>query len=286
MSAPEFWNTIAADLAAQVSTWLPRLLVAVLVLVVGWVVALVAQSAVRGLLRRIGIDRLSEKAGFSDTLAEMRMDRSAASLLGRVVYWLVVIFFVSLALEGLGLTAVTETLQLLVGYLPNVLAALLVLILGSFIAHLAGDAIAALASQYGVSGSMLLGQSARWTLIFFAVILTLEQLHLDTSLITYVVLVFLGAAALALALALGLGTRDLAGQMVAGAHAREAFRIGDRIRVGGSIGELQRIGPATAIIETEDGYLSIPNHQLLTTEVTIVARSTGPSETAGQGPAD
>lgn len=272
-----FWTEIAGDLAEGMRGWLPNLLMAVVILLVGWLGAVVVRAVVRGVLRRLGLDQLSEKAGFADTLAKINLERSASALLGRIAYWLVVLFFVAVVLEGLGLSVVTETIGALVGYLPSVIASLLVLIVGGFLAHLAGDAVAAIATQYGLTGGVYLGQGVRWMMIVFSVILALEQLRLNTDLITSLVVVLVAAVALALALSFGLGARGLAGQIVAGLHAKDVFQPGQQLRVQGYDGRLVRIGSATAIIETSSGNVSIPNRQLLESAVLFGGEELGSS---------
>jgi small-conductance mechanosensitive channel len=251
--------------------WLPALVSALVLLILGWVVARLVQTFLAGLLRRLGIDRLAERAGATHILAESGFDPSAANLMARLVYWLVLLVFILAAAESLGLRGVADTFGGLLAYLPNVLAAALILLLGGLVARVVGDAVGALATQTGVSAGPIVGQAVRYILLIFVVILALEQLGVETTLLTTVAMALIAATALALALAFGLGSREVARNIMAGFHATEELTLGQSLIVRGHTGRLVHIGPVKSVIETEAGRVSLPNSALVEEEVTTVS---------------
>lgn len=267
---PDFWTTTFSDIAASVLLWLPRLGGALLWLILGWFVARVVQFVLDGLLRRLGLDRLAERAGASRVLADAGLDPSSSRLLARFVYWIVLLVFVLAAAESLGLSGVVDTLEGFIGYLPSVLAAALILLLGGLIARLVGDTVGALASQAGVAAGPTLGQTVRYVLLVVVGILTLEQLGLETTLLITLATALIGATALALSLAFGLGSRDVARNIMAGFHAKDAFSPGQHLHVRGHAGRLESIGAVKAVLETPSGRVSLPNFALTDEEVLIV----------------
>lgn len=268
---PEAWKQALNEFLDGIASWLPSLIGALLLLLVGWLVASLAGAVTRALLRRLGLDRLSERTGTSRLLVDMGLDASASRLLGRLVYWTVLLLFILASAEALGLVGVTATLSILVAYLPNVIAAALILILGTLLARVVGDAVGALAVQSGISGGAALGQATRYTLLALTIILALDQLMIQSSLLVAVAIVLVAAIALALALAFGLGTRELASNIMAGFHAKEMFTPGQMLTVRGHIGRLTSIGAVSSLLETEAGYVSIPNEVLVQEEVLIAA---------------
>ncbi|UCC85746.1 MAG: mechanosensitive ion channel [Anaerolineales bacterium] len=272
---PEFWTQVVNRIASDIMAWLPALASALVLLILGWVVARLIQAFLAGLLRRIGIDRLAERAGATHILAESGFDPSAANLIARLVYWLVLLVFVLAAAESLGLRGVADTFGGLLAYLPNVLAAALILLLGSLVARVVGDAVGALATQSGASAGPIVGQAVRYALLTFVVILALEQLGVETTLLTTVAIALIAATALALALAFGLGSREVARNIMAGFHASEEFTLGQSLTVRGHTGRLVHIGTVKSVIETEAGRVSLPNSALVEEEVT-----TGSTDTA------
>jgi small-conductance mechanosensitive channel len=266
---PEFWTEIIGEIVSSIAAWLPGLAAALLLLFVGWIVARIVQFLTRNILARLGLDRLSERAGISQVFSQAGLVSSASDLLARLVYWLVLLVFLLGATESLGLVGVVEILRGFVNYLPRVLAATVILILGSLLARLVSDAVRALSVQAGIDSGPVMGQAVRYVLLIFAIILALEQLGIETNLLTIAASAIISALAIALALAFGLGSRDLARNIMAGYHARDSFLPGQRLTFAGRTGRLVLIGTVKFILETEAGIVSLPNITLIEEEVTV-----------------
>lgn len=267
---PQFWTGLWEDTIGAIVMWIPSLLGALALLIIGWLVARLAQFIVRGLLGRLRLDALTERVGISRTLSNAGMDSSVSSLLARLAYWLILFVFILAAVESLGLIGFADTINQLVGYLPNVLAAALILLLGSLIAQVVGDAMREMTTRAGVTAGPALGQVVRYTLLIFAAILALAQLGIQTDLLIIAASSLLVATSLALALAFGIGSRDLARNIMAGFHAKESFEEGQRLNVRGHSGELLSIGTAKSLIKTSKGTVSLPNSVLMEEEVTVL----------------
>lgn len=267
---PQFWTELWEDTIGAVVMWLPNLLGALALLVIGWLVARLAQFLIRGLLQRLRLDALTERVGISRTLSNAGVEPSVSNLMARLTYWLILFVFILAAVESLGLIGFADTINQLVGYLPNVLAAALILLLGSLIAQVVGDALREMANQAGIAAGAALGQVTRYTLLIFAVILALAQLGIQTDLLIIAASSLLIATSLALALAFGIGSRDLARNIMAGFHARESFEAGQQLNVRGHSGELKSIGTAKSWIKTSNGMVSLPNAVLMEEEVTVL----------------
>ena len=267
---PQFWTTLWEETLGSIFTWLPNLLGALILLLVGWLVARLVQFVIGGLLRRLRLDALTERVGISRTLSNTGLDPSVSNLLARLTYWLILFIFILAAAESVGLIGVSEMLNRLVGYLPNVLAAALILLLGSLIAQVVGDALRGMTTQAGVAAGPALGQIVRYTLLVFTIILALGQLGIQTDLLTIAASALVVATTLALALAFGFGSRDLARNIMAGYHAKEAFQEGQQLNVRNHSGQLVSIGTVKSIIKTNEGMVSLPNSVLTEEEVTVL----------------
>jgi hypothetical protein len=143
----DLWTRSLSDIVRTIAAWAPRLVGALVCLVIGWAVARLALFILAGLLRRLGLDRLTERAGADRVLSDAGLESSASKLIARLVYWLVLLVFILAATESLGLSRVVDTLGGLVGYLPNVLAAALILLLGGLLARFVGDAVGGVSSR-------------------------------------------------------------------------------------------------------------------------------------------
>lgn len=272
----EFWTEHMREiLLADIMQWLPGLGAALVLLLFGWLAARLAQFVIGGILKRIGVDRLGEKAGGARLLQDLGMDASVSRLLARLVYWLILLVFVLAAAESLGLRGMSATLQGLVDYLPKVLAALLILLLGGLIARLVGTTLGALADRSGIRGGLALGQATRYVILVFVVVLALEQLGVETALLVSFATVLVTALMLAFAVAFGWGSRELARSIMAGFHLREVFVVGQKLEVRGHRGRLTVIGPVKAMLETEAGQVSLPNYVFTEEEVVVLAEEEG-----------
>ena len=259
-----FWTDTIDQILTSVSSWLPAVLSALLLLVVGWLFAKIGQFLVTNLFRRLGIDRLAERTGISQGLSAIRVQNTMSWILGRTIYWLILIFFILLALGALGLTdVVTTALNSFFTFIPRLVTATIIFLFGAFVARILGDGITAMTVQSNVTNGKMLGQAVRFSVLLLVVILSLDELGVQTTILTTVILIVIAAIALGLAIAFGLGNRQIAHSIMAGFHAREEFSPGQALTIGEYSGMLVRVGATKFFIETSNGIISLPNTVLL-----------------------
>ncbi len=148
-------------------------------------------------------------------------------------------------------------------------SATIIFLVGAFIARVVGDAVSAISARSDIPSGQVLGQAIRYSLLLLVVVLALDELGVQTTILTTLIIVAVAAIALGLALSFGLGNRQLARGIMAGFHAREEYTAGQRITVGGYTGRLLRIGATKTHMETSEGRISIPNTMLLDEVVKI-----------------
>jgi small-conductance mechanosensitive channel len=176
---------------------------------------------------------------------------------------------------------VTSALSGFFAFLPRLIAATVIFLLGAFIARIMGDAITALTLQSDITSGRVLGQAVRYSLLLVTTILSLNALGVETTILTTIIIVIVAAVSFGLALAFGLGNRTLAHSIMAGFHAREEFSPGQQLTVGDHSGRLLRIGATKTVLETGEGQISLPNVLLLSE----VVRLSAPQEAGGKGSA-
>jgi len=181
--------------------------------------------------------------------------------------------FFPIALDKMGLSMVIVPLQTLVGYLPRVLAAILIIIVGFLVAQILGRGAQEAAVSMGVDFHQMIGRVVRGIVLVFTGILAAEQLGIDITLVTGIFTNMLTIAVAGLALAFGLGGREVVRNALAGYYAREMFSPGDRLLIEGDEGRLEGIGTLNAEISFSEVRLVIPNTQLTESEVKIVKES-------------
>jgi len=194
----------------QLVGFLPNLVAVVAILVGGWIVARLIKTALSRLLRAVKADRLAERIQLAEMLAKGGIERTFSQLVAALAYWVVMLVVLVAALNALQLTATAELLQRLVGFLPTIVTAIVVLILGILAAGFLGATVRAVASNAGIAQAQVLGQFAQVVVIIFAVVVALQQVQVQF--VGDAFLIILAAIGFALALAFGLGCKDLAGR--------------------------------------------------------------------------
>ncbi len=181
---------------------------------------------------------------------------------------MLLVFLVSAA-ESLGLQRVSATLDVLALYLPKVFGAALVLIVGVLLAQLVNSVVRGAADGVGLEYANGLGRIAQWLVIIISISVAVGQLEVKTDLLNYIIAIVLITVGLAAALALGLGSREVAGQIIAGIYVRELYQVGQQVKVGDVEGTIEEIGTVKTILLTEEGELvSLANRLLLDQRVT------------------
>ncbi|HYZ28653.1 MAG TPA: mechanosensitive ion channel domain-containing protein [Thermoleophilaceae bacterium] len=247
--------------------FLPQLAGAVVLLVLGLLLAFLLGRVTTRLLVAAGVDELAAHWGVDETLARARLDRSLARLVGAAVRLTVSVVVVFAALTLLGLEPLSESLNQAVLFLPNLLVALLLLLAGVVLAGFARERVDRLA--YQMDFPVPLGQLAQVATLAIFGIMALAQLGVAAGILFAVIAILLAAAAATFALAFGLGGRDIAKALNAGRFVRSAFEVGQRISIGDVRGEILAIEPEATVIGTAEGSVRVPNHMLIESVVTV-----------------
>lgn len=220
------------------------------VLVVGVIVALVGRLVVDRLLRRL----LPEDA-------RGRRQRQSAA---RGVFVFLVVLTVAAAVSVVAPTLFADVPAQVLGFLPKLGVALVLVWLGAVAATLLGRLTSGTLRRLGVTGAELLAKAVYWTVLGLAILLAADQLGVETAAVQRLVLVSLALVGAAAALAVGLGGTALAGNVVAGRYVDDRFRVGERIEVGEYSGEVVEVGIASVSVAERDGStVEIPHSYLL-----------------------
>jgi len=210
------WKNLIVEPVTQMLTkmmaYLPVLLGALIILIVGWFVAKAIKRIVDWLLKLIRFNTLADKAGISEILKKGNLEISAGEVISRLVYWLIVIMVLVMAVDALGLPKASDVLASLFAYVPKVIAALLVLVVAMFLASFVSGIVRTAAGNADLPRPEIFAAVSRWAIIIFAITIALEQLGIASLLVTATFNIILGGVCLALAIAFGLGGKDTVGK--------------------------------------------------------------------------
>ncbi len=201
-------------MAIKIWSYIPAIAGAIIILVVGWLLAKLIEAVVVRVLRAVRLDQASDKAGIANVLAQGDIRISLSELIGGVIYWLVVLVAIATMLDALNLKMASDLISRLAEYVPNIIAAIFILIIGSFLANFIATLIRTAGSNAGLKNAKLLGQIFQVILIVFTIIVAIEQLKIATALLILTVNIILISIGLGAAIAFGLGCKDIAGKFM------------------------------------------------------------------------
>jgi len=187
---------------------LPALVGALLILIIGYIVAKVLQGITTRVLKSVGFEGWMEKGGIKQFFDRSQTQQTPVSILGKLVFWLVFFIAISMAVDALGITAISAVLAQFIAYIPQLIAAVLILVLASLLANFVAGIVR------GATGSSIAGSVAQYGIIVFAAFAALTQMGIAEELIAPTFLILLGSVALAAALAFGLGGQNVAQRLV------------------------------------------------------------------------
>jgi hypothetical protein len=212
------WQVIllepAKTVLSQIGQFLVNVLLVVVILIIGWIISKIIKTLVTRILRVVKLDQLSERIDLDNVLAKGGISYSLSELLGVICYWLALLITFVVAINAIGLTIAADLLNRIVLYVPNIIAAVFILILGMFVATLLSNIVKTAANNAGLSQAKLLGKIVEVVVIIFTIAITLEQLGIAAKIIELTISIVLASIGLSVALAFGLGCRDLAAKFI------------------------------------------------------------------------
>ncbi|HYY23932.1 MAG TPA: hypothetical protein VE689_00495 [Candidatus Udaeobacter sp.] len=205
-----FWDAFVTKIAV----FLPNLLFAVAIILVGWVLCNIIKRIVVRLLRLCHFDTLAERAGIRQALERGGIKQNASDIVGLLVFWFLFLIAIVTTLETLNLSGATDTLHTIYLYIPKIVAALVVLILGLYFANFLETVTRTSCANTGLQQAGSIGRAAYIGTVIFVVAGIFEILDIASEIVIWAFILVFGALCLALALAFGLGGRDVAARFL------------------------------------------------------------------------
>jgi len=195
----------------KIMSYIPNLVASLAILLIGWLIAKLLEETVVKILGFLKVDVAAEKSGMNEILQKGEIRKSVSDLLGAIVYWLVMLVVIVTAVQTLKLTAAAELVTRLIDYIPNIIAAIFVLVLGGFLASFVGGIVQTAAGNARIRKARTLAQLTRVIVLVFTISVALEQLRIGLTVIAFAVNILLASIGLGLAIAIGLGCQELVG---------------------------------------------------------------------------
>lgn len=236
--------------------YLPRILAALLVLIIGWLLAKMIRTLVVRLVNQL--DRLWQKMVTSKGLVSLQPRHPPAKFVGEILFWMTILISVVMATEILGLSIFVSWLTAIVSYLPLLVSGLLIVLAGFIVSSLVRDLVASGMASAGMTQGDVVGRLVQVVILFTSIVIGTDQVGIDVTFLSVISAIILSATLGSVALAFGLGAKAYVANIIAAHYLRSDIRIGDRIRMGDISGAVAEITNTRIIIDTQDGQVSLP----------------------------
>ncbi len=263
----ESLTEIYHQLSQFVVDLVPRLVTGLAVLIIGIILAKILEKVVGGTLSRIKFDAAMERVGLTNTLQGVGVKQEPSRAVARLIYLLLVILFLQSAANAVGLAVISQAIESFFAYLPNLVAAVLIILLGNTVGQFARRAVEQSGRDSGLDYAPALGRAVSASILFIVAIMAITQLGIDTAMINTIVIISLAGSAAAFALSFGLGTREITRNIVAGFYLRKLMRAGDEVEALGESGTLTAITATKTVLERDGRLTTLPNSQLIDSTV-------------------
>ncbi|MBN2290670.1 MAG: mechanosensitive ion channel [Candidatus Glassbacteria bacterium] len=239
--------------------FLPNLIKALVLLFIGWLIALFLRYLTARLIRRLHglVQQHTDRHGHKSS----GMEWLTSDMIARIVFWMVFLIFVAAATEALELKVVTSLLSSLVQYLPTVLAAGLIFFAGLILGNLARAGIQSATASAGIAHGEFMGQGARFAILLVTGVIVLDQIGVDSTLLIVITAIIVGAMIGGAALAFGLGARTAVSNIIASHYLLQTYRIGQRVKIGESLGKIVEFKTTGVVLDTPEGLMLVPSKE-------------------------
>lgn len=249
----------AEQLWLSILQFLPNLLAAMVIFILGWLLARLMRAVATRVVPRLY--RLIPSQSFRRGLKASGMEALTSEVVAGVVFWLVLLFFLAAATEALGLPVVSTLVSGLARYLPSVLAAVLIVVAGIVVGNLARTAIVSAAASAGMAYGDLLGRLTQITILLVVGVVAIDQIGIDSTFLMISMAIVLFATLGGLALGFGLGARAVVGNLLASHYLLQTYKVGQRVRIGDTEGRILEISNTAVVLETPQGRALVPAQQ-------------------------
>jgi hypothetical protein len=227
-------TSLAAAMALFFSA-IPKVIGFAVIVIVGWLIASLIEKGVAAVLRAIRFNELANRSGLAGFVEKMGTGTDSAGMIGLVVKWFIRLIALVVAFDALGLPAVSDVLRQLLLWLPNVVVAVVVLVIGGLAARALGNLIRGAAAEGGLTNANFLAKVASALVWAFAIVVAVNQIGVATALVNTLFMAFVGALALGVGLSFGLGGRDTAAEIVRNWYSTARQKGGQIARTADSV---------------------------------------------------
>ncbi|MUH36337.1 hypothetical protein D9O36_10840 [Zobellia amurskyensis] len=258
-------STIVSDIASA----LPNILGAIVILLIGGAISKIVRFVLKKVFKVAQVGKLSDKINDARLFGDSNVKIDIEKVLLQFVKWILLLVFIIVAADIVELTIISQEIANLLRYLPILLSAMVIFMIGLYAANLIKSALKSVFDSMGFGGGKLVSSIVFYIIVIFVTITSLNQAGIDTSMFTSNFTLILGAFLLAFALGLGLGSRNVVESLLKTFYARKNYAAGDKVKFADIEGTIEAIDNISVTLNTKEGKLIVPIKEIVENRVKL-----------------
>lgn len=251
----------------EITAIFPNIIGALIVLIIGWIVTKLVMKLIKKILKVAKANKLDDKLNEIEIIEGKKLNFDTVKVVSKIVKYLMYIIIFVTASEIMGLAIITEQISDLLSYLPQLLAALVIFIIGLLFANFVKNGLKSLFESMDLSGGKMISQVIFFLILTFIAITALNQAGINTEIITNNINMIIAAFLLAFAIAFGFGAREVVGKLLRTFYARKTFEVGQKIIFNDQTYTIDEVKSISVILKNENGRLIVPINDITENQV-------------------
>lgn len=247
----------------------PKVLVAILIVVVGWAVARVISTVVAKGLKVLRFEKVMSKVNEFPFIKNSEMTIDGIAIIKKFVYWIVLLFFFVMMSDMFGWHSVSGSIRDVLAYVPKLLGAVIILVVGFYICKILRDLIKSALSSLELSSARIISNVVFYFLAVIVSVTALSQAGVSTTVLTPNVMIIIGSIMIAFTISFSIGSREVITNIISSTYGKRKFKVGDRIRIGEHHGTISRIDSIAVTLSSDKSDIILPAKVLINEEIEV-----------------
>lgn len=262
-------NDLFKQLATQVITSVPKILGALFIFIIGYIIAKIVARTVKKLLVKVNVDKIGEKLNEVDLLQKSNFKIEISSVLSKIIYYVMMLLFLVASVDVLGMESLSNLVRDLINYIPQLLTAVVLLAVGLLIADTLSGIIKSTCASLGIPSAGIIGSMAFWIIFLTIGVSALSQAGIDTDFIRANISILLAGIIFAFAIGYGLASKSTVENFLASFYSKNKFALGDIIEIDGVKGEVVGMDNTSLTLTADNAQVIFPLSTLSKEKVKI-----------------
>jgi hypothetical protein len=257
------------DMLLGLVSVIPKLVTATAILIIGYIIAKLLKKIVIRSAERLGADRITDQINNMDILAKNNVTLKLSVISGKIIYYMLMLIFVMTAVGALDMPVLAELIQVFITFVPNLIAAFIILLFGLILADTLKNVVATTCKSLGMPSANIIASFVFYFVFINVIILALSQAKINTDFFAQNLSIIIAGGVLAFSIGYGFASRDLVASFLASYYTRDKLNIGDKVTLNGVTGKISGLDKSSVTVSSENKSVIIPLNKILQDNIEI-----------------